>query len=183
MSFEPHYTFDTFVITPYNEAAFNAAQGVVKELGTRYTPLFICGSSFSGKTHLLHAIANAIMEQGDASILSVKGKQFASDIAFALKKNKLKHKLTDFYHNYQKCDILLIDGFDALVGDDVAQNVTMRLFDAMDKKRQQVIVTAGMESHRFPLIEEYLRFSSAGMITDILAPEGLVKNRHLMLRD
>jgi chromosomal replication initiator protein len=61
--FEADYTFDSFVATPNNELAFEAAQAIVREVGTRFNPFFFHGKSGSGKTHLLHAIGNAIQEQ------------------------------------------------------------------------------------------------------------------------
>lgn len=180
-NFEPDYIFDTFLVTPNNELAFTAANAIVHEIGTRYNPFFLYGAFSSGKTHLLHAIGNAVQEQQPATrILFVKGKDFAADIAFALR----KRKLTNFYHKYQDCDFLMIKGFDALVDNDIAQNVAIRLFDALYRQKKQIIATTGLPTHLFPVMEAYLRDSyDTGLIADVLAPEELVKNRYLMLRD
>src|SRR5665213_2213514 len=130
LNFESDYIFDTFLVTPNNEMAFSAANAIVEEMGTRYNPFFLYGNFCSGKTHLLHAIGNAaVKKRTGMRILSVKGRDFAADISLALK----KHKLTNFYQHYQNNDLLLIDGFEAIAYDDIAQNVALRLFDAVLK--------------------------------------------------
>ena len=78
----------------------------------------------------------------------------------------------------------MIKGFDALVDNDIAQNVAIRLFDALYKQKKQIIATTGLPTHLFPVMETYLRDSyDTGLTADVLAPEELIKNRYRMLRD
>ena len=78
----------------------------------------------------------------------------------------------------------MIKGFDALVDNDIAQNVAIRLFDALYNQKKQIIATTGLPTHFFPVMETYIRDSyTTGLVADILAPEELIKNRFLMLRD
>jgi chromosomal replication initiator protein len=181
LDFQSDYTFDRFLVTPNNEMAFDAANAIVEEMGTRYNPFFLYGGFGSGKTHLLHAIGNAAQKkQTGMRIALLKGKDLLAEISFGLK----KHKLTNFYQRYQNYDLLLIDNFEALVWDDVAQNVALRLFDALWKQHKQIIVMTGMPTHRFPIIEGYFWDSyDTGLIAEIFAPEILVKNREILWRD
>jgi chromosomal replication initiator protein len=158
--------------------AFSAANVIVDQMGTRYNPFFLYGAFGSGKTHLLHAIGNAaITKRTGMRIMLVSGKDFAADIASGLK----KHKLTKFYQHYQDYDLLMIDGFEAIAYDDIAQNVALRLFDAVQKHCGQVIATTQIPTHRFPVMESYFREAYvSGLIAEILAPEALIKNRHLL---
>ncbi len=176
--FEPDYTFENFITTPYNEMAFGAAQAIVREIGTRYNPFFFCGEIDSGKTHLLHAIGNAInKERDDINLHYTSGTKFAADVVYAIK----KHKVTNFYLEYLKCDFLIIDGFDALLDKDVEQNTVIRLFDEMWKRKKQIVVASRLSSRHFPVIEQYFKTSyDTGLMCDILAPEGLAANRALL---
>lgn len=175
--FEHDYTFDSFITTPHNEMAFNAAQMIAREPGTRYNPFFLYGDTVSGKTHLLHAIGNAASkEKSYLGTIYVSGKQLYSDISYAIK----KHKLTLFYLNYQKCGLLMIDDFDIFANKDIEQNAAIRLFDAMWKSKKQVIVTSRLPSRHFPVIEEYFRSYDTGLICDVTAPEGLMANKALL---
>jgi len=122
-------------------------------------------------------------------ILLVSGKDFAADIATGLKRHKLihglkRHMLTKFYQQYQNYDLLMIDGLEAIAYDDIAQNVALRLFDAVQKHNGQIIATTRVPTHRFPVMESYFREAyTTELIGEILAPEALVKNRHLLWRD
>ena len=144
--FEPDYIFETFVVTPNNEMAFSAANAIVDEMGTRFNPFFLYGAFGSGKTHLLHAIGNAaIKKRTGLRIMIVSGRDFAADIATGLKRHKLaiglKKPMTTFYQHYQNYDLLMIDGLEYIAYDDVAQNVALRLFDAVQKHNGQIIAT------------------------------------------
>lgn len=89
--------------------------------------------------------------------------------------------LTNFYQHYQNYDLLMIDGFEALAYDDIAQNVALHLFDALLKHNGQVIATTRVPTHRFPVMESYFRDAyTTELIGEILAPEIMVKNRHLL---
>ena len=189
LNFQSDYIFETFVVTPNNEMAFSAANAIVDEMGTRFNPFFLYGAFGSGKTHLLHAIGNAaIKKRTGIRILLVSGRDFAADIATGLKRhrlaNGLKKPLTTFYQKYQNYDLLMIDGFESLAYDDVAQNVALRLFDAVKKLNGQIIATTRVPTHRYPVMESYFRESyTTELIGEILAPEALVKNRHLLWQD
>jgi len=177
-NFEADYTFESFVTTPHNELAFEAAKAAVEEPGTKYNPFFFYGGLGSGKTHLLHAIGNAMhKEHKDGKLLCVRGERFSSDVIYALK----EHCLTRFYQRYQDCDFLMIDDFGGLDGEDAAQSAAVRLFDALWRKKKQVVIASELSFGSFPVIEAYFRLScDTGLVCDILAPEGLVKNGALL---
>ena len=181
--FNPAYTFSSFIVAPYNEMAFEAAQVIAREQGSRYSPFFLSGGFWSGKTHLLHAIGNVLQSKDggrrSSRIFYVDGKVFAQDIATALK----KRKLTALYKYYgpAACDVLMIDGFQALEYDDVTQNVAMRIVNALQKEAKQVVIASTRPVHRFAVVEEYFRSEFAtGLIAEVFLPEAFVKHRDVM---
>jgi chromosomal replication initiator protein len=180
--FEPDYTFKHFVVTPNNELAFAAAAAIAKDPGSRYNPFFLYGDFGSGKTHLLHAVANAIREEGTPGmrIMYVTGKDFAADMP-RTRNVRRPANYYPFYRPYGACDFLMIDGFEALGDDDVAQNAAIRLFDMLFKEKKQIMITSALPAHHFPVILEYFRNSyDTGLVGDIRAPESLVKHRELL---
>lgn len=174
----PDYTFQTFLVTPYNEMARDASKAIAEDPGVRYNPFFLSGPFGSGKTHLLHAIGNAIeQDKNYLRVTLVRGRDLAADIARAVK----KHKLTNFYHAYGACELLLIDGFEAVRGDDHAQNVAIRLIDDLVRRKRQVVIASALPFREFPVIERYFLTSyDRGLVAEVLAPEALVKHRELL---
>ncbi len=84
----PRYTFDTFIIGPFNELAYSAAQAIVKEPGI-YNPLFIYGNTGLGKTHLIQAVGNALKETNDDyKIYYVSSEKFSNDFVHAIQSNQ-----------------------------------------------------------------------------------------------
>jgi len=86
----PRYTFDTFVIGPFNELAHAASQAVLKKPGVVYNPLFIYGNTGHGKTHLIQAIGNHIKNTNkEKKVLYVTSERFATDIINSIQSGKI----------------------------------------------------------------------------------------------
>lgn len=191
--FEHDFTFESFVVTPYNELAFSAAKAIAEHPGTRFNPFFYHGEFLSGKTHLLHATGNALIERRPhIRILRVSGARLKHDISYALKNRKLsgikyalehnRGRLANFNRLYRDCDVLMIDGFDELAECDLEQNVFIRLCTAMVTDRKQVMLAARLPYERFPVIAEYFRSSyTTGLVCEIFAPEELAANKAYFL--
>jgi len=107
------FSFDTFVVGPSNSFAYNAAIAVSHNPGMVYNPLFIYGPPGLGKTHLLHAIANAIHQQNpEAKIVNIKGEQFTIELTEAIRSgNNIA-----FRSKYREADLFLIDDVQFIAG-------------------------------------------------------------------
>ena len=106
LTLNPKYTFETFVIGNNNRFAHAAALAVGNEPGNSYNPLFIYGGVGLGKTHLMHAIGNRILENNkNANVLYVTSEKFTNQLINAIKDNKNEA----FRNKYRTIDVLLID--------------------------------------------------------------------------
>ncbi|MFA6789488.1 MAG: DnaA/Hda family protein, partial [Arcobacteraceae bacterium] len=112
----PSYTFDSFVLGPSNQMAYNASLAISKKPGIQYNPLFIYGGTGLGKTHLLQSIGNYAIENGQ-TVIYVTIEQFMNDFTFSIKNKNMEH----FRAKYRKCDILLIDDIQFLSGKEQTQ--------------------------------------------------------------
>ena len=102
----PKYTFDSFIIGPFNELAHAAAQAVIKNLGVLYNPFFIYGGTGLGKTHLIQSIGNSIKKQGgEKKINYTTSEKFSIDYINSIQNNKVN----SFKEKYRKYDILIMD--------------------------------------------------------------------------
>ncbi len=137
------FTFDSFVEGKSNQLARAAAQQVATNAGGAYNPLFIYGGVGLGKTHLMHAVGNAIRaEKPDARILYLHSERFVQDMVKALQLNAI----SDFKRYYRGVDALLIDDIQFFVGKERSQEEFFHTFNALLEGGQQVILT----SDRFP---------------------------------
>ena len=114
----PKYTFETFVVGNNNRFAHAAALAVGNEPGKSYNPLFLYGGVGLGKTHLMHAIGNRILENNPKSnVLYVTSEKFTNQLINAIKDNK-----TEIFRNkYRNIDVLLIDDIQFIAGKDRVQ--------------------------------------------------------------
>ena len=109
----PKYTFDTFVVGNSNRFAHAAALAVGNEPGKAYNPLFLYGGVGLGKTHLMHAIGNRILENSNTTnVLYVTSEKFTNQLINAIKDNKNEV----FRNKYRSIDVLLIDDIQFIAG-------------------------------------------------------------------
>jgi chromosomal replication initiator protein len=164
----PKYTFDTFVIGPFNELAHAASQAILKRTAA-YNPLFIFGSTGHGKTHLIQAVGN-YFKTADASkkIYYMTSEKFANDYLNSLNSGNIN----SFKEKYKKYDLLIIDDIQFLSAKTKTQEEFFHLFNSFHDNGKQLIFSSDKHPNFIPDIEERIksRFNS-GMIVEIQKPD------------
>lgn len=149
----PSFTFDTYVSGQANQLARAAAIQVSEHPGTSYNPLFIYGGVGLGKTHLIHAIGNAILQRSSqAKIRYIHAEQYVSDVVRAY-----QHRAFDgFKKYYHSLDVLLIDDIQFIAGKVRTQEEFFYAFNALIEARKQVIITCDSYPKELSGIEDRL---------------------------
>ena len=165
----PKYTFDNFIIGPFNELAHAAAQAVIKKLGIMYNPLFIYGSTGHGKTHLIQAIGNHIKAtMPGKKVYYMTSEQFGQDFMNAFQNQKIHI----FKEKYRKYDILIVDDIQFFSDKQKIQEELFHLFNTLYDNNRQIIFSSDKHPHFITGLEERLKGRMvAGMTIDIPAPE------------
>jgi chromosomal replication initiator protein len=162
-------TFDTLVAGRANQMARTAALHVAGAPGQMYNPLFIYGGVGLGKTHLIHAVGNALLkDRPDARILYLHAEQFISDVV----KNYQRKTFDELKAKYHSLDLLLIDDVQFFAGKDRTQEEFFNAFEALIAKRAHIIMTSDTYPKGLVDIDERLtsRFD-AGLTVAIEPPE------------
>jgi len=165
----PRYTFETFIIGPFNELAHAAAQAVIKKPGIMYNPLFIHGSTGHGKTHLIQAIGNHIKTVSPGKkVYYMTSEQFGQDCMNALQ----NQKMNVFKEKYRKYDVLIVDDIQFFSEKQKFQEELFHLFNTLYDNNRQIIFSSDKHPYFIPGLEERLKSRlSAGMTVDIPAPD------------
>lgn len=165
----PRYTFETFIVGPFNELAFAAAQAIINKPGVSYNPFFIYGPSGLGKTHLIQAVGNAIKEKyPHKTIKYISLERFAIDYVNALRNNKPN----EFKQKYRKYDVMIMDDIQFISNKEKTQEELFHLFNNLYETNKQIIFSSDKHPNYIPGLEDRLktRFSS-GMIVDVTEPD------------
>ncbi len=163
------YLFENFVVGPSNSLAYAAAQAVAEKPGTVYNPLFMYGGSGLGKTHLLHAIGNAIKQNHpQLAVLYQTADRFVNEFINAIRFDKV-HR---FKAKYQNVDVLLIDDIQFISNKDQTQEAFFHIFNILHETHKQIIFSSDMVPQNLKGIAERLRSRMAwGLVTDIYIPK------------
>jgi chromosomal replication initiator protein len=162
-------TFDNLVAGRANQMARTAALHVAGAPGVMYNPLFIYGGVGLGKTHLIHAVGNALLrDKPDARVLYLHAEQFISDVV----KNYQRKTFDELKAKYHNLDLLLIDDVQFFAGKDRTQEEFFNAFEALLAKRAHIIMTSDTYPKGLVDIDERLtsRFD-AGLTVAIEPPE------------
>jgi len=139
----PNHTFETFVEGKSNQLARAASRQVAENPGGAYNPLFLYGGVGLGKTHLMHAVGNFLVQQNpNAKVMYLHSERFVADMVKALQLNAIN----DFKRLYRSVDALLIDDIQFFAGKERSQEEFFHTFNALLEGGQQMILT----SDRFP---------------------------------
>ena len=162
-------TFENFVTGKANQLARAAALQVAENPGTSYNPLFLYGGVGLGKTHLIHAIGNAMVTSGmGVRVRYVHADQYVSDVVKAYQRKAFD----DFKRYYHSLDLLLIDDIQFFSGKNRTQEEFFYAFEAMVAQRKQIIITSDTYPKELAGIDSRLisRFDS-GLTVAIEPPE------------
>ena len=165
----PKYTFETFVVGNNNRFAHAAALAVGNEPGKSYNPLFLYGGVGLGKTHLMHAIGNRIVEDNTASnVLYVTSEKFTNQLINAIKDNK-----TEIFRNkYRNIDVLLIDDIQFIAGKDRVQEEFFHTFNTLRETGKQIIISSDKPPRDIEFLEDRLKSRFEwGLLADISCPD------------
>jgi chromosomal replication initiator protein len=166
----PNYTFNNFVEGKSNQLAHAAALQVAENPGGSYNPLFIYGGVGLGKTHLMHAVGNALLEKNPkARVVYLHSERFVADMVKAL---QLK-AMSEFKRFYRSVDALLIDDIQFFAGKDQSQEEFFHTFNALLEGGQQMIVTCDRYPKEIDGLEERLRSRFGWGLTVAVEPPEL----------
>jgi chromosomal replication initiator protein len=165
----PQLTFDTFVTGKANQLARAAAMQVAENPGGSYNPLFLYGGVGLGKTHLIHAVGNAILaRRPNAKVRYIHAEAYVSDVVRAYQRKAFD----EFKRYYHSLDLLLIDDIQFFSGKSRTQEEFFYAFEALVAGRKQIIITSDIYLKELRDIEDRLvsRFAS-GLTVSIEPPE------------
>ncbi len=165
----PKYTFENFVIGPFNELAQAAGYAVSENPGSLYNPLFIYSKTGLGKTHLLQAIGNkARKRQKKKKVYYTQAQKFISEIISSIRNNRME----DFKRRYKDVDILIIDDIQFLSGKEKTQEEFFHTFNDLYEKNKQIILSSDRPPKSISALADRLKSRfEGGMIADIDYPD------------
>ncbi len=173
-SINPNYTFDTFIVGDNNDYAHAASLKVAEEPGDTYNPLFIYGKPGLGKTHLMHAIANYILENDTSKkVIYVTSETFTNEIVDAVRDSKNEHSTArqEFRNKYRNVDVLLIDDIQFIIGKESTQLEFFHTFNHLYESQKQIIISSDKHPSTMTMLEERLRSRfEMGLTVDIKPP-------------
>jgi chromosomal replication initiator protein len=165
----PKYTFDTFVVGPSNQFAHAASLRVAENPGFSYNPLFIYGGVGLGKTHLISAIGNFILDKNpDLNVCYISSEQFTGEFVSAIR----HEKMPEFRQKYRTVDIFLVDDIQFIAGKDSTQEEFFHTFNELYSKQKQIVISSDRPPMEISDITDRLRSRfGMGLIADIQPPE------------
>ena len=165
----PRYTFDTFIVGTSNELAHAACQAASSRPGVAYNPIFIYGGVGLGKTHLLQAVGNHILEQNpDTTVVYVSIDTFTNDFVNGIREGRTK----EVKEKYRGGDVLIIDDVQFLSAKDRTQDELFHTFNELQQNQKQIVFSSDRPPKAIAGLEDRLRSRFAsGMTVDITMPD------------
>ncbi len=164
------YTFDTFVVGKNNRMAHAAAVAIADNLyENAYNPFFIYGGSGLGKTHLMHAIGNYVVQKNkSANVLYVTSEEFTIEYIAALRKNEF----SQFRDKFRNVDLLLIDDIQFLGEKNSTIEEFFYTFNALHQSNKQIIIASDRSPNELTFFDERLRSRfQCGLVSDVQKPD------------
>lgn len=165
----PKYTFNSFIVGPFNELAYAVAQAIIQDPGKNYNPFFVYGGTGLGKTHMIQAIGNTIkIKYPEKRVYYVSLEKFAIDYI-----NSIQNKNPNaFKEKYRKYDVFIMDDIQFISKMDKTQEELFHLFNTLYENNKQIIFSSDKHPNFIQGLEERLqsRFAS-GMTVQIIEPD------------
>ena len=169
LKLNPRYTFDNFIVGSSNRMAHAASLAVADAPAKSYNPLFIYGGSGLGKTHLMQAIAQGILDKNpQAKVKYASSEKFTNQLIMAIQTRSTEK----FRQKYRNSDVILIDDIHFLAGKEAAQEEFFHTFNVLYDYHKQIIISSDRPPKEIPKLEERLVTSfSWGLVVDIQPPD------------
>jgi chromosomal replication initiator protein len=166
----PRYVLGSFVVGPSNEMAYAAAQAVIRDVGKKYNPLFVYGGVGLGKTHLIQAMGNEMLNlyKNSVRVLYTTSEKFINDVVWAVR----NRRMDDVKKKYRDIDVLIVDDIQFIGGKPTTEQEFFYTFNTLYENSKQIIISSDRPPSAIPILEERLRSRfEGGMIVDISYPE------------
>jgi chromosomal replication initiator protein len=165
----PRYTFDTFIVGSSNQFAHAACRAVAEAPSRSYNPLFIYGGVGLGKTHLMHAVGQYVLQHDRTLKLTyISSERFMNEMINAVRYDRV----LDFRERYRSVDVLLVDDIQFLAGKEGTQTEFFHTFNALYDSQKQIVLSSDCPPHEIPALEERLRSRFEwGLTADIQSPD------------
>jgi chromosomal replication initiator protein len=165
----PRYTFDTFIVGSSNQFAHAACRAVAEAPSRSYNPLFIYGGVGLGKTHLMHAVGQYVLQHDrNLKLTYISSERFMNEMINAVRYDRV----LDFRERYRSVDVLLVDDIQFLAGKEGTQTEFFHTFNALYDSQKQIVLSSDCPPHEIPALEERLRSRFEwGLTADIQSPD------------
>jgi len=165
----PKFTFDNFVVGSCNQFAHAAAQSVAATPSRRYNPLFIYSGVGMGKTHLMHAIGRALMDNyAGMRIVYTSSERFMNEMITCIRLDRMAR----FHSFYRSADVLLVDDIHVLGGKERTQEEFFHTFNELYDHQKQIVISSDSTPKEIPGLVERLRSRFEwGLMVDMQPPD------------
>jgi chromosomal replication initiator protein len=176
----PRYTFDSFIVGSSNQFAHAACRAVAEAPSRSYNPLFLHGGVGLGKTHLMHAVGQYVLQHvHTVKLIYISSERFMNEMINAVRYDRV----IDFRERYRTVDVLLVDDIQFLAGKEGTQTEFFHTFNALYDSQKQIVLSSDCPPRDIPALAERLRSRFEwGLIADIQPPDLETKVRGVVRR-